>query len=320
MKRLPYPLGISSFKEIRSNGYYYIDKTGLVQDILRDPTVKVTLITRPRRFGKTLAMQMLDAFFDLRQDSSAIFEGLEIMNHPELCAAWMNQYPTLYLTLKDISGLNFEGAFAQLCYQIADLYQEHAYLLDSDVLSPRDRALFEQLRMAKGGPDQIGRSLTALLRMMNQYYKKPVIFLLDEYDVPIAKASANGYYREMLEVIKVMLSTALKDNPNLQLAVLTGCLKIAKESIFTGAGYEVASNKDIGEGRSDVVVYDLPNGRVTVFEAKYAKSLAGLSPACDAALKQIDTRLYAKALEDDYDDILCYGIAFFKKRCQVAKK
>lgn len=234
MPELNIPMGVSDFREIRQNGYYYIDKSGLIRELLKNTATKVTLITRPRRFGKTLSMSMLENFFDIRKDSRAWFEGLEIARDSELCQAWMNQWPTVFFSLKDIDGLNFESAYGQLKAQISKLYKKYAYLLEYDAIDPDDKQNFLDLKAGRAGEVQVSRALSLLLRIMEAYYQKPVILLLDEYDVPVAKASSNGYYEQMLEVIKTMMSTALKDNSCLRFAVITGCLKIAKESIFTG--------------------------------------------------------------------------------------
>ncbi len=234
MPELNIPVGVSDFREIRQNGYYYIDKSGLIRELLKNTATKVTLITRPRRFGKTLSMSMLENFFDIRKDSRAWFEGLEIARDSELCQAWMNQWPTVFFSLKDIDGLNFESAYGQLKAQISELYKKYAYLLEYDAIDPDDKQNFLDLKAGRAGEVQVSRALSLLLRIMEAYYQKPVILLLDEYDVPVAKASSNGYYEQMLEVIKTMMSTALKDNSCLRFAVITGCLKIAKESIFTG--------------------------------------------------------------------------------------
>lgn len=234
MPELNIPVGVSDFREIRQNGYYYIDKSGLIRELLKNTATKVTLITRPRRFGKTLSMSMLENFFDIRKDSRAWFEGLEIARDSELCQAWMNQWPTVSFSLKDIDGLNFESAYGQLKAQISELYKKYAHLLEYDAIDPDDKQNFLDLKAGRAGEVQVSRALSLLLRIMEAYYQKPVILLLDEYDVPVAKASSNGYYEQMLEVIKTMMSTALKDNSCLRFAVITGCLKIAKESIFTG--------------------------------------------------------------------------------------
>ena len=555
MKKLNIPVGISDFAKIRDRKYYYVDKTKLISDLLEEETAEVTLITRPRRFGKTMAMSMLSHFFDIRKDSKAMFQGLKIAENTELCDEWMNQWPVLFLTFKDVNGLTFASAKEMLLNRIAEIYNDHSYLLEGPQVRENDRKVFEQLADEVSGTPtdaMLKTSIALLMKLMRDYYGKPVILLLDEYDVPIAKASANGYYAEMLEIIRGMLSTALKDNDAMRFAVITGCLRIAKESIFTGtnnfvsdtissshlneyfgftqeevdqilsdadqtdhaedvkawydgyhfgeldvygpwdvmnylrdlrknpkikpasywrntsdnaiirsfidyagedihekmetllaggyiiqkiredltydylhsseenlwsilystgyltqvrgeelppdtaalmipnaeirqifettvqewfddsarkenrtalfdavwsgdietlteemnellrktisyhdykedfyhaflagiftgAGYSVDSNRERGEGRSDVVVRNSSKGRVALFEAKYAKTLDGLEASCDAALQQIEDRQYAKDFADDYDDILCYGIAFYKKRCLVKK-
>ena len=554
MSKLSIPVGISNFEKIRNGGFYYIDKTGLIAELVRS-SAEVTLITRPRRFGKTLGMSMLESFFDIRKDSKKLFDGLEISHQKNLCEKWMNQWPVVFLSLKNVDGIHFSDAYQQLVYEISLLYQQHDNLLKSTALSDRDKLLFKQLQERQAGKTDIMRSLQFLTRLLEQHYGKKVILLIDEYDVPIAKANSHGYYNEMMDVIKGLMQ-ALKDNPSLHFAVITGCLKIAKESIFTGtnnfvsdtitnsrlneyfgfvqhevdqlllsadftdkasamkewydgyhfgtfdvycpwdvmnyllelqrnpqaspvsywkntsdnaiirsfidyagssitkkletlmaggsilqrvdenltydylhssednlwsllyltgyltkaqttidtdelppgmmelkipnaeikeifettvvrwfdesaktwnrktlfdaiwsgdcdritqeltallrrtisyhdyredfyhaflagiftgAGYMVDSNKEHGEGRSDVVLYDSINGRVAVFEAKYTKALENLSSACDSALQQMNEKLYAKEYEDDYDQIFCYGISFFKKRCLVKK-
>ena len=555
MKKLNIPVGISDFAKIRDRKYYYVDKTKLISDLLEEETAEVTLITRPRRFGKTMAMSMLSHFFDIRKDSKTMFQGLKIAENIELCDEWMNQWPVLFLSFKDVNGLTFASAKEMLLNRIAEIYNDHNYLLEGPQVRENDRKVFEQLAdEVSGNPTDamLKTSIALLMKLMWGYYGKPVILLLDEYDVPIAKASANGYYAEMLEIIRGMLSTALKDNDAMRFAVITGCLRIAKESIFTGtnnfvsdtissshlneyfgftqeevdqilidadqtdhaedvkawydgyhfgeldvycpwdvmnylrdlrknpktkpasywrntsdnaiirsfidyagenihekmetllaggyiiqkiredltydylhaseenlwsilystgyltqvrgeelppdtaalmipnaeirqifetsvqewfddsarkenrtalfdavwsgdietlteemnellrktisyhdykeafyhaflagiftgAGYSVDSNRERGEGRSDVVVRNSSKGRVALFEAKYAKTLDGLEASCEAALQQIEDRQYAKDFADDYDDILCYGIAFYKKRCLVKK-
>lgn len=556
MKNLNIPVGVSDFTEIRKNGYYYIDKSGLIKDILKTASTKVTLITRPRRFGKTLAMSMLDSYFDVRKDSKQLFDGLEISQNQVLCSEWMNKYPTIFVSFRQVEGLDFKGAYDMLTVVIANLFNEHIYLLDSKKATEFQKTSFKNLLSSNASVKEVKSSIYLLMNMMNDYYNEPVILLIDEYDVPVAKANNNGYYNEMLDVMKSLMQT-VKDNKTLKFAIITGCLRIAKESIFTGmnnfvsdtivssrlneyfgftqkevnkilsdadaityadiikewydgyhfgnydiycpwdvmnyildlqynpkaepqsywkntsdnaiirsfidysgsnitrklevlmsgghifqhideyltydylhsdedniwsilyltgyltqvkedvgrklddskmtaltipnkeirdifettvikwfddsarmwnrkalfdavwsgnsesityemnkllrktisyhdyredfyhaflagifagAGYMVDSNKEHGEGRSDVVVYDIINARVAVFEAKYTRALDKLESECDIALEQIDERMYAKEYEDDYDDIMCYGISFFKKRCLVKKK
>lgn len=557
MVNLKIPVGISDFEKIRKNDYYFVDKSGLIEELLNTESNEVTLITRPRRFGKTLGMSMLASFFDIRRDSSELFQGLKISQKEELCQKWMNQYPVLFVTFKDVDGLDFQSAKEMLRIQIADRCNEYLYLISSEKVNENDKAIFRQLAdVVKGDVSDamLKTGIALIMRMLKDYYEKPVILLLDEYDVPLAKASAHGYYAEMLEVMRAMISTALKDNPSLRFAVVTGCLRISRESIFTGtnnfvsdtifdtrlneyfgflqdeveqlltaigakdkagivkewydgyhfgsydvycpwdvlnygnrfqttgsdvpvsfwkntsdnaiirsfveiqsgiitdkletlmsggfirqkivedltydylhsseenlwsvlyltgyltidrkesrvldgeyaliipnaeiqeifettiqkwfqdyaascdrrklfaavwngdteqmsvemnrllrqtisyydyredfyhaflagifagAGYMVESNKEYGEGRSDIVVKDLRDGRAAVFEVKYAKRLTDLEQECEKAVMQIDDRMYAKTLEDRYDQVSCFGIAFYKKRCLIQKK
>lgn len=552
MKNINIPVGISDFERIRELNYYYVDKTGLIKTLLQGEMDQVTLITRPRRFGKTMAMNMLNSFLDIRKDSRHLFEGLEIFDEIEICEKWMNQYPTLFLSFKDVDGTIFENAFNFLKFVIASLCSQHSYLQTGKNIKENEKDTFSRLRNQTASITDIKGSIVTIMDMMQSYYKKPVILLIDEYDVPIAKASNNGYYKEMLEVIKGMLSTALKDNSSLKFAVITGCLKIAKESIFTGtnnfvsdtisstryneyygftqqdvdklladaeveekaelikewydgynfgefevycpwdvmnylrdlqnnlnarpvsywkntsdnaiirsfidytgasirkklevliaggsiyqkieedltydylhssednlwsilyltgyltkvgerdkdgqielripnkevkeifestvrkwfedsarvtnrkdlfdavwnkdadkvtkeistllrmtisyydyredfyhaflagifagAGYSVESNREHGEGRSDIVIYNDVTGQVAVFEAKYSRKLEDLEKDCQKALDQINTKMYAKEFEDAYEEVLCYGIAFYKKRCLVKSK
>ena len=552
MKNLNIPVGISDFERIRELNYYYVDKTGLIKTLLQGEMDQVTLITRPRRFGKTMAMNMVASFLDIRKDSKELFDGLEISKEKEICKNWMNQYPTLFLSLKDVDGTTFENAFNMLKFVISSLCSQNSYLETGENIRENEKDIFSRLRSQTASITDIKGSIVTIMNMMQSYYEKPVILLIDEYDVPIAKASNNGYYKEMLEVIKGMLSTALKDNSSLKFAVITGCLKIAKESIFTGtnnfvsdtisstryneyygftqqdvdklladaeieekaelikewydgynfgefevycpwdvmnylrdlqndlnarpvsywkntsdnaiirsfidytgaairkklevliaggsicqkieedltydylhssednlwsilyltgyltkvgerdkdgqielripnkevkeifestvrkwfedsarvtnrkdlfdavwnkdadkatkeistllrmtisyydyredfyhaflagifagAGYSVESNREHGEGRSDIVIYNDVTGQVAVFEAKYSRKLEDLEKDCQKVLDQINTKMYAKEFEDAYEEVLCYGIAFYKKRCLVKSK
>ena len=234
MKKIDFPVGISDFSKIRENEYYYIDKTGLICEVLKNPGTEVTLITRPRRFGKTLGMSMLAEFFDIEKDSRKIFQGLEISNHEKLCHAWQNQRPTVFLTFKNVDGLSFDSAYGQLKYEIGRLYEEYAYLLDGEHISDNERQIYERIRKQAAGEVEVTRSLQLLLQLMNKYYGKQAILLLDEYDVPLDKAFLNGYYNDMVGFIRTFLGRALKTNDNTEFAVVTGCLRISKESIFTG--------------------------------------------------------------------------------------
>ena len=548
--RIKIPVGNSDFRDLIENGYYYIDKTGLIKDLLEFDLAKVTLITRPRRFGKTLGMSMLANFFDIAKDSDVLFDGLEIKNHGKICKDWMNQYPTIFVSFKDVNGRTFSSAYEMLTFTISNLYKKYLYLLESERISSYNKAIMEKIIIGQASTVEIKTSLLLLMEAMETHYSKKVIILIDEYDVPIAKASTYGYYDEMMEVIRTLMSTTLKDNSSLKFAVLIGCLRVAKESIFTGtnnlvvntinssslneyfgfteedvdrlledahllnhlqdikewydgyhfknvdvycpwdvmnylrdllnhyvtapisywkntsdnaiirsfidyagssitkkletlmsggyiiekieenltydyihsseenlwsilyftgyltkarnievsdelsalvipnkeikeifestvqkwfvdwakssnreklfhavwmkdtktltsemnillrktisyydyredfyhaflagifigAGYMVESNREHGEGRSDVVVMDVDKGCVAIFEVKYSKSVKDLEADCNKALNQIDKKMYAKDFEDEYDEVLCFGISFFKKRCLV---
>ena len=233
MKEVNIPVGTSDFFEIRLENYYFIDKSGLIKNLLRSKGTKVTLITRPRRFGKTLCMSMLSEFFDIRKRSRELFAGLSIMKEKELCGQWMNQYPVLFLSFKSVDGLDFAGAYAQLVSVVAELYKSHYYLMESEQIYPPDKKKFYRISEEQADLKDIKNSLQKLTQLLKIYYGKPVILLIDEYDVPLAKASEKGYYPEMMDVVRGILQ-AVKDNDALKFAVVTGCLRIAKESIFTG--------------------------------------------------------------------------------------
>ena len=217
----------------------YIDKTALLYDLVGGTDNEVTLFTRPRRFGKTLNMSMMESFFDINRDSKVVFEGLDISKQKAFCKEWMNQYPVLFLSLKDVDGLDFESAYAKLCIVIADCCKKLSDLSISEGVNPYDAEIFNRLQAGTASSAEIQNSLKTIMRMMHSVYGKPVILLIDEYDVPLSKASEkntaeNRYYERMLDVIKGILSIALKTNEYLKFAVVTGCLRIAKESIFTG--------------------------------------------------------------------------------------
>ncbi len=241
MARVNLPYGIDNFEKVRESDCYYIDKTGFIKELLSE-TFDVNLITRPRRFGKTLTMSMLAEFFDIGKDSRKLFEGLEIAKDTEFCSEWMNQWPVLFLTLKDVDGDSFEDAYGMLEQTVSKLCIEHDYLADSKEIVQADKETFLRLEFKKGSRTDVRSALDTLLRMMKAHYGKKVILLVDEYDVPLAKASDNGYYKEMLNIIKMFLGMVWKSNPNLKFAVVTGCLRIAEESIFTGANNFISNS------------------------------------------------------------------------------
>ena len=500
---------------------------------------------------------MLAHFFDIREDSRELFQGLKISENRELCENWMNQYPVVLLSFKNVDGLDYSLAYKRLCGQLSDLFLRYGYLLDSDCVNETDKKNFRYIRDENADEGLISRALSILLRMLKDYHNKPVILLLDEYDVPVAKANANGYYEQMLDTMRGILGAALKDNTFLKFAIVTGCLRITKESIFTGlnnftmdtiqdsrydeffgftqaevdrlledaglilyaeemkawydgyrfgdmevycpwdvvnhvdnllqnpeiepigywknssdnaiirsfidysgtaitqkfeallsgryiieniqeditynylhsseenlwsilyftgyltrvsdekvnkelprdyyalkipnkeikeifettikkwftestqqmdrkalfasiwngdakkatteiskllrrtisyydyredfyhaffagifagAGYVVQSNKEHGEGRSDIIVQDYAGDRLAVFEVKYSRKLEDLEADCEKAISQIDEKMYAEEFQDTYAEVICYGIAFYKKRCKILKK
>lgn len=232
-------VGKSDFEALRKSDNYYVDKTDIMYELVEETDNQVTLFTRPRRFGKTLTMSMMLNFFSIRKESRDIFEGLKITEHREFCQKWMNQYPVLFISFKDVEAENFEDAFEMLQIRIADTCKEYADLLENETLDQDDREIFFRLKSKEASQGDIRSSLKTIMRIMYAVYGKKVILLIDEYDVPLARASEkdaadNKYYSSMLGVIRGIMSTALKDNEFLAFAVITGCLRIAKESIFTG--------------------------------------------------------------------------------------
>lgn len=253
-----FPLGYDEFSRIREENFYYVDKTGFIRELL-DRKFQANLITRPRRFGKSLTMSMLEDFFDISRDSRAHFAGLKIAQDSALCGEWMNRWPVIALTLKNVEGRSFAAAYGRLEVLIADLCKKYAFLEHSSHVNGADREQFVRLEYQEAEPQNLQSALLLLTRMMAAHYGRPVILLIDEYDVPLAKAGEEGYYEEMLEMIRALLGTALKTNGFLKFAVITGCLRIAKESIFTGMNNLVTDtisgdrfNEQIGFTQSDV--------------------------------------------------------------------
>ena len=239
---LKLPVGIENFEEIRKLGFYYIDKTRLIEQLLQG-WGKVTLFTRPRRFGKTLNMSMLRSFFEIGMDKS-LFDGLYISGNKVLCDEHMGKYPVIFLSFKGVDGLDFTTARRMLCAILKDELDRHYYLKTSDVLTDEDRILFT--KMLHGQDDNIEDSIRMLSKLLYKHYGQKVVILIDEYDVPLDKAFQNGYYKEMVSLIRGLFGQALKTNEFLQFAVLTGCLRVSKESIFTGLNnFEINSIVDI---------------------------------------------------------------------------
>ena len=231
------PVGIDDFKKLRESHFYYVDKTRLIEQLLLNWS-EVTLFTRPRRFGKTLNMSMLKSFFDIGTDK-ALFDGLYISGNKELCDEYMGKYPVIFLSLKGVEGLTYEEAFEAFVRIMGKEVNRVSFLADSDKLTQIEREQYKGLTIMKNGrlgfeEEKLISSLQLLSQLLYKHYGKKVVILIDEYDVPLDKAFQNGYYKEMVSLIRGLFGQALKTNEFLQFAVLTGCLRISKESIFTG--------------------------------------------------------------------------------------
>lgn len=232
MEQLRLPVGIEDFAEIRRHGYYYVDKTQLIEQVLNRRN-KVSLFTRPRRFGKTLNMSMLQHFFEIGTDPK-FFQGLSISKNNELCEKHMGKYPVVSISLKSIHADSYAKAKAQLIKLVNREARRVQFLLNSDRLTAVDKALFSELLDREMEEDTLVSSLQELTELLEIHFGQQVIVLIDEYDVPLAKANQNGYYDEMALLLRNFFENVLKTNDSLEFAVLTGCLRIAKESIFTG--------------------------------------------------------------------------------------
>ena len=246
---LKLPVGIENFEEIRKLGFYYIDKTRLIEQLLQG-WGKVTLFTRPRRFGKTLNMSMLKSFFEIGTDKT-LFDGLYISGNKELCDEHMGKYPVIFLSFKGVEGLTYDEAFDALVRVIGKEISRVSFLADSDKLTMLEREQYKGLTIIEDGSfvfskDKLISSLQLLSQLLYKHYGEKVVILIDEYDVPLDKAFQNGYYKEMVSLIRGLFGQALKTNEFLQFAVLTGCLRVSKESIFTGLNnFEINSIVDI---------------------------------------------------------------------------
>ena len=227
---LKLPVGIDDFRKLRESDFYYVDKTRLIEQLLLNWS-EVTLFTRPRRFGKSLNMSMLRSFFEIGTDKS-LFDSLYISGNKALCGEYMGKYPVIFLSFKGVDGLDFATARRMLCAILKDELDRHYYLKMSDALTDEDRTLFT--KMLHGQDDNIEDSIRMLSKLLYKHYGQKAVILIDEYDVPLDKAFQNGYYKEMVSLIRGLFGQALKTNEFLQFAVLTGCLRISKESIFTG--------------------------------------------------------------------------------------
>ena len=250
------PMGIENFREIRTGGFYYVDKTGLIKTLLENPG-KVNLFTRPRRFGKTLNMSMLKYFFEAGSDvmlfdNGTLFEELEISKEKELCEEYMGKFPVISITLKGATGESFEDAKVMLRRIIGKEAMRFRFLLESDRIDDAERSQYKALvSMDKTGAftmsdELLKDSLQTLSQLLQKHYDQDVIMLIDEYDVPLDKAYQSGYYDSMVELVKILFGNAFKTNDSLKFAVLTGCLRISKESIFTGLNnFKVYTVKDV---------------------------------------------------------------------------
>lgn len=236
-KNLMLPVGYENFADIRQQGFYYVDKTALIEQLLSNKGM-VNLFTRPRRFGKTLTMSMLRYFFEIGTDAK-LFDGLYIAKNEKLCEAYLGKYPVISISIKDVDGFTFDKAMYSFVEVIANEAGRFLYLLDSDKLTAEDKDQYRAMISVRDGLYMMDEkilesSLKKLSELLYKHYEKKVIILIDEYDVPLSKAFNNGYYKEMVGLIRALFGKALKTNDALFMAVLTGCLRISKESIFTG--------------------------------------------------------------------------------------
>ena len=232
MERKKLPVGIDSFEKLRREAFYYVDKTGLIIDLLNN-WGEVNLFTRPRRFGKTLNMSMLKSFFEIGADRT-LFDGLAISRETALCEAYMGRFPVVFVSLKGVDGLTFEDAYGMLRRILRSEFSRLGFLKQSERIAEDDKRPFERFLKEQDTMDDVQESLKMLSSLLYQHYGQKTILLIDEYDVPLDKAFQHGYYKEMVALIRGLFGQALKTNDYLQFAVLTGCLRVSKESIFTG--------------------------------------------------------------------------------------
>ena len=226
------PVGIDNFEKIHRDGFYYVDKTGLIEQLLNN-WGEVNLFTRPRRFGKTLNMSMLKCFFEIGTDQS-LFDGLYISKNKALCDAYMGKYPVISISLKGVNADSYENARSLLKRIVMEEAKMHRIIMSGNRLDDIDKAEYMSLVTGEMGEDTLVYSMKTLTALLEKYYEKKVIVLIDEYDVPLAKANENGYYDQMVLLVRNLFENVLKTNSSLKFAVLTGCLRVAKESIFTG--------------------------------------------------------------------------------------
>ena len=246
MKHKPLPIGVEDFKRLVDNGYYFVDKTLMIKELLEDKET-VNLFTRPRRFGKTLNMSMLQRFFEATEKSNAyLFDGLKIAAYPEYMA-YQGQYPVISVSLKSMKQASYTDAFYMYKNLIAKEYEKHKIILESNQILESEKEIFRNIMEQRADQNVYLNSIRTLSDILAKYYKKNVIILIDEYDVPLENAYHEGFYDDMTNLIRSCFESALKTNPSLEFAVLTGCLRVSRESIFTGLNnlktYSITKNK-----------------------------------------------------------------------------
>lgn len=328
-----------------------MDKTRLIEQLLAQ-WGEVNLFTRPRRFGKSLNMSMFQHFFEIENEKS-LFDELDISNNHKLCEEYQGRYPVVSISLKGINGRTYEEARDYLVKTINEEGRRLSFLSESSKLDKTDQELFNQLKMKETSNDSLVYSIRELTELLEKHYGQKVIVLIDEYDVPLAKANENGYYDEMVLLIRNLFENGLKTNKSLKFAILTGCLRVAKESIFTDymkktisirdtfvqkptkenfyhglllgilgfkENWSVMSNRESGDGFSDILIRIEDEEIGIVIEVKYASD-GDLEKECEKALQQIIDVGYTESLEQEgIHKIIKYGIACYKKKCKVVMK
>lgn len=246
MKHKPLPIGVEDFKRLVDNGYYFVDKTLMIKELLENKET-VNLFTRPRRFGKTLNMSMLQRFFEATEKSNAyLFDGLKIAAYPEYMA-YQGQYPVISISLKSMKRASYQEAYFEYVKLLSDEFERHEIILQSDAVSEEDKLEFQKIKKRIAEPKEYNSAVKLLSKCLQKVYQKNVIILIDEYDVPLENAYHEGFYDDMTNLIRSCFESALKTNPSLEFAVLTGCLRVSRESIFTGLNnlktYSITKNK-----------------------------------------------------------------------------
>ena len=246
MKHKPLPIGVEDFKRLVDNGYYFVDKTLMIKELLENKET-VNLFTRPRRFGKTLNMSMLKRFFEATEKSNAyLFDGLKIAAYPEYMA-YQGQYPVISISLKSMKRASYQEAYFEYVKLLSDEFERHETILQSDAVSEEDKLEFQKIKKRIAEPKEYNSAVKLLSKCLQKVYQKNVIILIDEYDVPLENAYHEGFYDDMTNLIRSCFESALKTNPSLEFAVLTGCLRVSRESIFTGLNnlktYSITKNK-----------------------------------------------------------------------------